>query len=121
MIIDVEMGNSDKLIYLISDILTNSDTVKCPVTYNIVDKNNEEWNGPKDIRINSKDISIVPFEERAIQEGIYYTPNIEYMVFDIAVIKDGKQTFIDYNNLIEYVKRIIKITAFMVIPVIVYT
>ena len=40
--------------------------------------------GPIPTRINNKGISI-PFEERAIQEGIYYSNNIEYMVFDIFI------------------------------------
>ena len=44
------------------------------------------WKGPLKTRINEKGVSIVPFEERAIQEGIYYSPNIEYMVFGALII-----------------------------------
>ena len=68
-------------------------------------QNNEEWKGPKDIRINSKDISIVPFEERAIQEGIYYSNNIEFMVFDIGIVDNEGINFVDYYKMEEYIKQ----------------
>jgi Rnl2 family RNA ligase len=63
-----------------------------------------DWKGPEGVRINNKGISIVPFEDRAIQEGIYYSPNIEYMVFDVAIIKD-KLEFIDYFKMVDYLKQ----------------
>lgn len=66
------------------------------------------WNGPEGTRINNKGVSIVPFEDRAIQEGIYYSPNIEYIVFDVAIIKD-KLEYLDYFTMIEYLKK----TGFM--------
>ena len=68
-------------------------------------KNNKEWKGPENIRLNSKGVSIVPFDERAIQEGIYYTSNIEYMVFDIAYIENDEINFIDYLKMEEYIKQ----------------
>ena len=65
----------------------------------------ELWKGPENVRINSKGISIIPFHERAIQEGIYYSPNIEYMIFDICIIKNNNPIFIDYLDLEKYIKQ----------------
>ena len=56
-------------------------------------ENPEEWKGPMGTRINEKGVSLIPFEDRAIQEGIYYSPNIEYMVFDIVTIDKRKKNF----------------------------
>ncbi len=69
--------------------------------------NVQEWNGAENTRINKKGICIIPFEDRAIQEGIYYTPNIEYMVFDIAIIHDDndEQEFLDYYTMDKYLKQ----------------
>ncbi len=64
-----------------------------------------QWTGADNIRINQKGICIVPFEDRAIQEGIYYSPNIEYMVFDIAIIENDKLQFIDFFKMEEYLKQ----------------
>ena len=36
----------------------------------------------------------------AVQTGIYYSPNIEFSVFDIAYIEAGTFNFMSYNNLI---------------------
>ncbi len=57
-------------------------------------------------RINDKGVCIVPFENRAIQEGIYYSPNIEYMVFDIALILPNNTIkFVSYEKVIELVEK----------------
>ena len=64
-------------------------------------KDTKNWNGPIPRRINTKGISVIPFEERAIQEGIYYSNNIEYMVFDIFI----NNKFMDYQNMIEVLKE----------------
>lgn len=68
-------------------------------------ENNKEWTGPENVRINTKGVSIVPFEDRAIQEGIYYTPNIEYMVFDIGIVNNNEISFIDFNKMEECIKK----------------
>ena len=57
-------------------------------------------------RINDKGISVVQFEQRAVQEGIYYSPNIEYIVFDIAIYdENNKPVFISYNEMMNCVKQ----------------
>ena len=68
-------------------------------------ENNKDWTGPENARINAKGISIVPFEDRAIQEGIYYTPNIEYMVFDIGVVNNNEINFMEYHKMEECIKQ----------------
>ena len=68
-------------------------------------EDNKNWNGPDNIRINSKGICTVEFDERAIQEGIYYSPNIEYMVFDIGIIEDSQIRFLDYFNMEDIIKK----------------
>ena len=64
----------------------------------------KNWKGSNDIRINSKGICIVPFEEKAIQEGIYYSPNIEYFIFDIGIIKN-KIEYVDFVTMEKYLKQ----------------
>lgn len=59
------------------------------------------WSGPLGNRINGKGVSIIPFEERAIQEGIYYSPNIEYMVFDVVI----SNQFMNYVEMINILKK----------------
>ncbi len=58
-------------------------------------------------RINEKGFCIVPFEQRAIQEGIYYSPNIEYIVFDIGLYSSLNQIeFLPYDVIIQLVSSI---------------
>ena len=57
-------------------------------------------------RINEMNICIVPFEQRAIQEGIYYSPNIEYIIYDIAIINlKGEVEFLSYELIIKLVNQ----------------
>ena len=52
-------------------------------------------------RINSQGVSVLPVELRAIQEGIYYSPDIQYCVFDIGLINPaGSIEFVDYTQVI---------------------
>jgi Rnl2 family RNA ligase len=62
----------------------------------------KDW---KNSRINEKGICILDFEERAIQEGIYYSKNIEYMVFDIAYQDENKINFYNYHQLEKSIKQ----------------
>lgn len=58
-------------------------------------------NNWKNNRINEKGVCHIPFENRAVQEGIYYSPNLEYMVFDIAYVNDVNQDqliFLDFDE-----------------------
>lgn len=36
-------------------------------------------------RVNSKMECVLPLEQRAVQEGIYYAPDVRFVVFDIAI------------------------------------
>ena len=65
----------------------------------------EKWEGPVGSRLNEKGVSIIPFEERAIQEGIYYSPNVEYMVFDIVKISEDNEHFVNYTEMIDLAKK----------------
>jgi Rnl2 family RNA ligase len=68
-------------------------------------ENPNKWEGLfNSNRVNDKNECILPQEERAIQEGIYYSPNIEYIVFDISLINktnDGG-VFFNYDTIMEY-------------------
>ena len=68
----------------------------------------DTWEGAqigKNRRIDDKGFCLIEQEDRAIQEGIYYSPTIEYMVFDIAVVEDNEIKFINYLDLIDLVKQ----------------
>lgn len=67
--------------------------------------NPEEWNGAMGKRINKSGACTVPFEDRAIQEGIYYSPNIEYIVFDVAIIKEDKIDFVTYSKMVSLLSK----------------
>ena len=56
------------------------------------------WTGPVPSRINPKGQIIVPLEQRAVQEGVYYSDKIRLIVFDIAWVdqKDHFQ-YLDYD------------------------
>ncbi len=66
--------------------------------------NPETWSGAvKANRINSKNECLIPLESRAIQEGIYYSPTIDYIVFDICLITESNQRlWINYDQLMVY-------------------
>lgn len=70
--------------------------------------NIDEWKGPIiSKRINDKNECIISQENRAIQEGIYYSPNIEYIVFDICCVSNDENiTFTDYDLVMNYCEKI---------------
>jgi Rnl2 family RNA ligase len=50
----------------------------------------DNWQGPiHGNRIDSNRACIVPQEDRAVQEGIYYSPNIEFIAFSLLIINDS--------------------------------
>lgn len=57
-------------------------------------------------RIDEKGNCKLCFDDKAIQEGIYYSNNIEYMVFDVAYINDNNDLiFVDYYDLCNSIKN----------------
>ena len=65
-----------------------------------------KWTGADGTRINSKGTCIVEFNKKAVQEGIYYSPHIEYMVFDVGIIKPNKEIhFVDYMDMMHYLNQ----------------
>ncbi|MCJ8278557.1 MAG: RNA ligase [Rivularia sp. ALOHA_DT_140] len=43
---------------------------------------------------------------QAIQTGVYYSPNIEYCAFDIAVIENNQKNYLDYDKSLELFERV---------------
>jgi Rnl2 family RNA ligase len=64
--------------------------------------NVSEW---KNNRIDNKGLCKLSFDERAIQEGIYYSKNIEYIVFDIAYEDNNNIHFLNYFETNNYIKK----------------
>ena len=64
-----------------------------------------QWTGPVGTRINQDGVSLVSFEDRAIQEGVYYSPKIEFMVFDVATIEQDQPQFINFFHMEEFLKQ----------------
>lgn len=57
-------------------------------------------------RINPQGVSVLPVEQRAIQEGIYYSPDIHYCVFDIGIVNSvGSIEFVDYTQVISCIEH----------------
>lgn len=56
----------------------------------------DNWNINQ--RINQDGKIIIPMNERAVQEGIYYNPNIEFIAFDILIV-DNITHFLDYDTM----------------------
>ncbi len=57
-------------------------------------------------RINEQGVSVLPVELRAIQEGIYYSPDIQYCVFDIGIVNPaGSIEFVDYTQVISCIEQ----------------
>jgi len=71
------------------------------------------WFPPDDIR-DVWDVSfrikderiIVPMEERAVQEGVYYHPNITFITFDIMIVTDQGNIFLDYDEVIKLCTKV---------------
>lgn len=61
------------------------------------------WSGAEKAgRLNSKQECVVPLEARAIQEGIYYSDKVEFVVFDIAVVPaaaGASPTFLSFDQM----------------------
>jgi Rnl2 family RNA ligase len=67
-------------------------------------ENAATWKGAIGTRIDERGRSLISYDKRAIQEGIYYSRDKCYMVFDIAIIDDnGELTFLDYDSMIHAV------------------
>ena len=65
-------------------------------------KDVENWKGPVPNRINAKGVVIIPLEERAVQEGVYYSDKIRHIVFDIAVINnEDKIKYLEYDEMVK--------------------
>ena len=59
------------------------------------------WKGPIPSRINEKGVVIIPLEQRAIQEGVYYSDKIKHIIFDIALIdKENNRQYLEYNDMV---------------------
>ena len=58
------------------------------------------WKGNSE-RIDSEGRIKIPMEQRAVQEGVYYDSTLNFIAFDIQIIKhDNNCLFIDYNDMI---------------------
>ena len=61
----------------------------------------KNWKGPIPSRINEKGVVIIPLEQRAIQEGVYYSDKIKHIIFDIALIDNEKNIqYLEYNDMV---------------------
>ncbi len=67
-----------------------------------------QWKGPVEAkRINSRNECLLALSDRAIQEGIYYSPNVEYIGYDIVIIdSDGQAIFMNYDQVMSHLKAI---------------
>jgi len=66
----------------------------------------QSWKGALEAgRINSQNKCLLDQNHRAIQEGVYYSPDIVFIVFDIALVKRGKRYFIGYDDVMFYCKE----------------
>jgi len=74
----------------------------------------DTWKGAFDAkRINEKHVCIIPQEERAVREGIYYSPDVKFIAFDICIVGDKSSStqnkwlnFLNYNVLMEMCKKV---------------
>ena len=70
-------------------------------------KDINNWKGPIPNRINEKGVIIIPLEERAIQEGVYYSDKIRFIIFDIALInKENKIKYLEYDEMVKKCKEV---------------
>ena len=59
------------------------------------------WKGPIPSRINEKGVVIIPLEQRAVQEGVYYSDKIKHIIFDIALINNENNIkYLEYNEMV---------------------
>lgn len=64
--------------------------------------NPDSWTGAMDAqRINDKNECIIAQRDRAVQEGIYYSPTVEFCAFDLCV-KRTAYAFTDYTDVLMY-------------------
>ncbi|KAH0806637.1 RNA ligase [Histomonas meleagridis] len=67
----------------------------------------ENWTGPVPSRINAKGHVIVPLEQRAVQEGVYYSDKIQLIVFDIVwVDQNNKFQYLEYDSMSSCAKEV---------------
>ena len=67
----------------------------------------QEWKGPiAGGRLNAAHQCLVPQEDRAVQEGIYYSPNVEFAAFDIAIVHSNTPTFLDHSTVVSLCEEV---------------
>ena len=67
----------------------------------------DKWKGPIPSRINEKGIIIIPLEERAVQEGVYYSDKLKHIIFDIAIMNNqNKLKYLEYNEMVKLCKEV---------------
>lgn len=60
----------------------------------------DSWTGPVvGRRVDEDGVCLVPQRQRAVQEGVYYSPYIEFIAFDLIIVKEGVPYFMDYGEL----------------------
>ena len=65
------------------------------------------WKGPIPSRINEKGVVIIPLEQRAVQEGVYYSDKIKHIIFDIGLItNDNKLKYLEYNEMVKLCQEV---------------
>ena len=65
------------------------------------------WKGPIPSRINEKGVIIIPLEQRAVQEGVYYCDKIKHIIFDIAIINNEKNLkYLEYNEMVNLCEKV---------------
>eukprot|EP00981_Chlorochromonas_danica_P009873 scaffold2858_cov245-Ochromonas_danica.AAC.12 len=69
--------------------------------------NPTSYSGPLDVRLSRDGRLLVPQSERAIQEGVYYSPRIDFMAFDLYVVYTDKTKsgFLPYSQARELFHR----------------
>jgi Rnl2 family RNA ligase len=67
-----------------------------------------KWKGAVEAkRITSRNECLLALGDRAIQEGIYYSPNIEYISYDIVIIEsNGHALFMNYDQVMSHLKAV---------------
>jgi RNA-editing ligase len=75
------------------------------------EENADIWTGAiKAGRINGNNECLLPLDDRAVQEGIYYTNKLDFVIFDVAVVDCDP----DMNHVIQFLDydRVQKLCAF---------
>lgn len=112
-LISLDLSKKAKKVF---QLLNNEEMTKVPLKFIVIygelcggwfPSNDENWNGPVPSRINEKGVIVVPLEQRAVQEGVYYSDKIRLIVFDIAYIdqKDHFQ-YLEYDTMVSICKEV---------------